>query len=92
MANKLNPESDAGRPGVYQIRIQGHLGRQWTEWFEGMTITLEANGDTLLTGPVVDQAALHGFLRKVRDLGMPLLAVTSVEPGPAEAAKAVTRD
>ena len=92
MANKLSPESEAGSPGVYQIRVRGHLGRQWTEWFEGLTITLEANGDTLLTGPVVDQAALHGFLRKVRDLGMPLLSVTSVEPGPTEAAKAVTRD
>jgi hypothetical protein len=92
MADKHSPERNAGRPGIYQIRIQGHLGRQWTEWFEGLTITLEANGDTLLTGPVVDQAALHGFLRKVRDLGMPLLSVMSLDPGPAEAAKAVTRD
>jgi hypothetical protein len=65
---------------VYQIRIKGHLGRQWTAWFGGLTIALEDNGDTLLTGPVVDQAALHGLLRKVRDLGMPLLAVMGVEP------------
>jgi hypothetical protein len=64
---------------VYQIRIKGHLGRQWTDWFEGLTITLEEDGDTLLTGPVVDQAALHGWLKKVRDLGMPLLSVNSVE-------------
>ena len=70
---------------VYQIRIKGHLGHQWTDWFEGLTITLEDNGDTLLTGPVVDQAALHGLLRKVRDLGMPLLSVIRVKPGQADA-------
>ena len=69
---------------VYQIRIKGHLGRQWTDWFEGLTITLEDNGDTLLTGPVVDQAALHGLLKKVRDLGMPLVSVSPVEPGQAD--------
>ncbi len=67
---------------VYQIRIKGHLGSQWTDWFEGLTITLEEDGDTLLTGPVVDQAALHGLLKKVRDLGMPLVSVSPVEPGP----------
>ena len=66
---------------VYEIRIKGHLGRQWTDWFEGATITLEDNGDTLLTGPVVDQAALHGLLRRVRDLGLPLLSVSRIEPG-----------
>lgn len=64
---------------IYQIRIKGHLGRQWTDWFGGLTITLEEEGDTLLTGPVIDQAALHGLLKKVRDLGMPLLSVNSVE-------------
>jgi hypothetical protein len=69
---------------VYQIRIQGHLGRQWTDWFGGLTITLADNGDTLLTGPVVDQAALHGLLRKVRDLGLPLISVNRVEPGQAD--------
>jgi hypothetical protein len=66
---------------VYQIRIKGHLSHQWTEWFEGLTITLEEDGNTLLTGIVVDQAALHGLLKKVRDLGMPLLSVNSIEPG-----------
>ena len=66
---------------VYQIRINGHLSRQWTDWFEGLTITLEDNGVTLLSGPVVDQAALYGLLRKVRDLGMPLLAVNRDYPG-----------
>jgi len=73
---------------IYQIRIKGHLGHQWTDWFEGLTITLEENGETLLTGPVVDQAALHGLLKKVRDLGMPLLSVNRVEPGQADVADA----
>ena len=67
---------------IYQIRIKGHLGHQWTDWFEGLTITLEEDGDTLLTGPVIDQAALHGLLKKVRDLGMPLVSIRPVEPGP----------
>jgi hypothetical protein len=78
MSNKRNQKIDPGLPLVYQIRIKGHLGQQWTEWFEGLTITLEDNGDTLLTGPVIDQAALHGLLKKVRDLGMPLLSVDPV--------------
>jgi hypothetical protein len=69
---------------VYQIRIKGHLDREWTDWFEGLTITLEEDGDTLLTGPVIDQAALHGLLKKVRDLGMPLVSVSPVEPGQSD--------
>ncbi len=69
---------------IYQIRIKGHPGHQWTDWFEGLTITLEENGDTLLTGPVVDQAALHGLLKKVRDSGMPLLSVNRVKPDQAD--------
>jgi hypothetical protein len=85
MSNKLNRKTDAGQPMIYQIRIKGHLGSQWTDWFEGLTITLEEDGDTLLTGPVVDQAALHGLLKKVRDLGMPLVSVSPVEPGQADA-------
>jgi hypothetical protein len=68
------------RPMIYQIRIKGHLGPRWSEWFEGLTITPEEGGETLLTGPVVDQAALHGVLRKVRDLGMPLISAIRVEP------------
>ncbi len=70
---------------VYKIRLKGHLGPQWTDWFGGATLRLEANGETLLTCPVADQAALHGLLRKVRDLGMPLLAVIRIEPGQADA-------
>lgn len=73
-----NSKTDPGESVVYQIRIKGHLGSQWTGWFEGLTIMLEDNGDTLLTGPVVDQAALHGLLRKVRDLGMPLVSVQAL--------------
>ena len=80
MSNKRNPISDPGQAVVYQISIKGHLGRQWADWFEGLTITLEEDGNTLLTGPVVDQAALHGLLKKVRDLGLPLLSVTRVDP------------
>jgi len=79
MSIKLSPKIHLM---IYQIRLKGHLGRQWTEWFEGLTITLEDNGESLLTGPVVDQAALHGLLRKVRDLGMPLLSVNCVEDAP----------
>jgi len=85
MSNKRKLKIDPDQPMVYQIRIKGHLGHQWTEWFEGLTITLEEDGDTLLTGPVVDQAALHGLLKKVRDLGMPLISVDPVKPSQADA-------
>jgi hypothetical protein len=83
MPGTFNSESDPGQPMVYQIRIKGHLGRQWTDWFGGLTLTALDNGETLLTGPVVDQAALHRVLRKVRDLGVPLLSVVCVKPGQA---------
>ena len=65
---------------IYQIRVTGHLGSEWIDWFDGLSITLQDNGETLLSGPVVDQAALHGLLRKVRDLGLPLLSVTLMKP------------
>ncbi len=85
MSNKLDPKTDPGQAMTYQIRLQGHLDRQWTDWFGGLIITLEENGDTLLTGPVADQSALHGLLRRVRDLGMPLLSVNCITPGQADA-------
>jgi len=78
MSYTLDPKTDPSQPMVYQIRVKGHLGSQWTDWFGGLTVTLEDDGETLLTGPVVDQAALHGLLKKVRDLGMPLVSVVSV--------------
>ena len=81
MSDRVNARAHPDQTTIYQIRVKGHLGQQWTEWFGGLTITLEENGDTLLTGPVVDDAALHGFLKKVRDLGMPLLAVNRIETG-----------
>lgn len=75
------------QPELTEIRVKGHLDNRWTDWFDGLTITREENGDTLLAGPVVDQAALHGILRKVRDLGLPLVSVMHVAPqqpdGPA---------
>jgi len=73
---------DRFEPGSYKIRIKGHLDDKWAEWFEGLTITLEENGDTLLTSPVIDQAALHGLLKKIRDLGLPLVSVNRIEPDP----------
>jgi hypothetical protein len=73
---------------VCQIRLKGHLGQKWTDWFEGLTITLEDSGDTLLSGLVADQAALYGLLRKARDLGMPLVSVNCVGSGQARASDA----
>jgi hypothetical protein len=71
---------DHHEPRRYQIRIKGYLDNRWAKWFEGMSIMLEDDGETVLTGLVVDQSALHGLLRKVRDLGMPLLSVNRIEP------------
>jgi hypothetical protein len=83
MNERHRAKIDPSQPMVYQIRLQGHLGRHWTEWFGDVTITLEDNGETLLTCSVVDQAALYGLLRKVRDLGLPLISVTRVKSGQA---------
>ena len=78
MSNDIRSKIDPGEPMVYQIRIRGHLGPHWTDWFGGFAIALEPDGDTLLTGAVVDQAALYGLLRTVRDLGIPLVSVSPV--------------
>jgi hypothetical protein len=79
MPSKGNLKDDPNHPVVYQIRLRGHLDDRWTDWFGGLTITLEENGDTLLTGPIPDQAALFGLLRRVRDLEMQLISVNCVD-------------
>ena len=83
-----NARPDPGQPAIYQIRLKGHLGSQWSGWFEGLRVTLEENGMTLLTGPVVDQAALHGLLRQARDVGLPLVSVNRIEPAQPDAPSA----
>jgi hypothetical protein len=85
MTNEHTPQADPGQAPIYHIRIKGHLGPQWSDWFAGLTVTQEDGDVTLLTGPVVDQAALHGLLRKVRDLGIPLLSVNRADFGEAYA-------
>ena len=71
---------DHHEPGRYEIRLKGHLDARWTDWFEGLSFTHASDGTTILSGPIVDQAALYGLLRKVRDLGLPLIAVNLVDP------------
>src|SRR4051812_25693984 len=88
MSESIQPQvsaEDHYEPGFYEIRIKGHLDDQWAGWFGGMILTLEENGNTLLAGPVIDQAALHGLLRRVRDLGMQLISLILVEPDPLDA-------
>ena len=75
------PTGHYDRPGRYEIRLKGHLGTRWAAWFDGLALTNESDGTTTIYGPVADQAALHGLLQKVRDLGLPLVSVTQVEPG-----------
>jgi hypothetical protein len=87
MSHESRQKNEPNGPTVYQIRLKGHLDDQWADWFGGLTITLEENGDTLLTGPVVDQAALFGLLKKVRDLGLPLVSIDCVEPGTEDQSK-----
>jgi hypothetical protein len=83
MSDKQTIDEKHNQHQCYEIRLKGHLDDRWAERFDGLTITLEEGGDTLLTGPVVDQAALHGLLKKVRDLGLPLVSVSPLEPGSA---------
>ncbi len=84
MSDKQTFDEEHNQQPCYEIRLKGQLDDRWANWFEGMTITLDENGDTLLTGPVIDQAVLHGLLKKVRDLGLTLLSVNSVEPDTKE--------
>lgn len=78
------PNKSTGK--IYQIRLQGHLDESWTDWFDGLTFKHESDGTTMLSGEVIDQAALHGLLKKVRDLGMPLLSVNCLDPDESAAA------
>jgi hypothetical protein len=81
MSKPPSPPNEIEPPVIYEIRIGGQLGPQWMDWFDGMVISVEASGDTLIAGPVADQAALFGLLKKVRDLGIPLVSVIPFEPG-----------
>jgi hypothetical protein len=74
------PSGGSHQAGQYEIRIEGHLDTRWAAWFDGLALTHETDGTTVLNGPVVDQTALHGLLQKVRDLGLPLVSVIHVEP------------
>ena len=85
MSNSVETQAHPCPIVIYQIRLEGHLGFEWKAWFGGMSLALEENGDTLLTGPVTDQAALHGLLKKVRDLGIPLISINRVRPDQASA-------
>ena len=80
MGHTDNTQTATIQPTIYQIRLKGHLGCEWAAWFESLTVQLDENGDTILVGPIADQAALHGVLRKIRDLGMPLLALNTIHP------------
>ena len=82
MPGNANREANPAQPKEYQIRLKGQLDEQWTDWFGGLTVALTEDGDTLLTGPLADQAALHGLLRKVRDLGIPLVSINEIHHHP----------
>ena len=84
MSETHAPFEEPHEPGLTEIRLRGHLDARWADWFEGMRMRRERDGTTTLSGPVVDQAALHGLLKKVRDLGLPLLSVMQVEPKAAD--------
>jgi hypothetical protein len=88
LSNKPNPGAGSGRPAIYQIRVKGHLDRRRSDWFGGMTITPEEGGETLLTCPVANQAALHSLLKKVRDVGIPLISVSLVDASRLDASDA----
>lgn len=84
MTEPSGPENDRPEDGRCEIRLRGHLETRWAAWFDGMTLSHERDGSTVLSGPVVDQAALHGLLQKVRDIGLPLVSVTYLQPHESE--------
>lgn len=84
MTEPRGPEDNHPEGGWYEIRLTGHLESRWAAWFDGMTLSHERDGSTVLNGPVADQAALHGLLQKVRDIGLPLVSVSHVEPNDSE--------
>jgi hypothetical protein len=77
-------DADQHEAGCYEICLKGHLNRRWATWFDGLSLSRESDGTTILRGPIRDQAALHGLLQKVRDTGLPLVSVIRIEPDPAE--------
>ena len=92
MSNTREPGADPDQPMIYHIRLAGQLGPAWADWFDGLSITLEDSGETLLAGPVADQAALHGLLKRVRDLGMPLISVNPVPTSAAPHPRSLTEE
>ena len=84
-ADERHIDRPSSQPGRYEIRLKGHLDSRWAAWFDGLSLTNENDGTTIICGPVADQSALHGLLQKVRDLGLPLVSVTQVEPGQPDA-------
>jgi hypothetical protein len=81
MMHERHTKRGFDRPDIYQIVLQGHLCGQWSDWFDGFILTLDERGQTIMVGPVTDQAALHGLLKKIRDLGLPLISVNRLDPG-----------
>ncbi len=79
----MRETSNPHEPGRYEIRVQGHLNGRWAAWFDALSLSRETDGTTVISGPIADQAALHGLLQKVRDTGLPLISVICVEPDPA---------
>ena len=80
MTERHSPTPDPREAGRYEIRLAGHLDAHWAAWFDGLTVSREADGTTVISGPIVDQAALHGLLQRVRDLSLPLVSVTRLPP------------
>lgn len=82
MTNRWTPTPDRPEAGRYEIRLTGRLDAHWAAWFDGLTVSQESDGTTVISGRIADQAALHGVLQRVRDLGLPLISVTRLEPQP----------